>query len=77
MTTDTDKIDLTGHSPFCRSQEFNCSGESPEVDTLAHSMSANDSSRFHQLLQLARDGDEAAAGDLWHEFATDIRSQQI
>jgi hypothetical protein len=30
--------------------------------------------RFQQLLQLAKDGNEVAASDLWREFATDLRT---
>ena len=30
--------------------------------------------RFQQLLQLARDGSEEAASDLWREFVTDFRT---
>jgi len=34
-----------------------------------------DNPRFNQLLDLARDGDEASVAQLWHEFGFDFHAE--
>ena len=73
MKTDTYKLNLAGLSPSSASTKSNHPGKSPAVDTLGHFMCANDSARFKQLLELAREGNEASIWDLWQEFAFEFK----
>lgn len=34
-----------------------------------------DNARFNQLLDLAREGDEASVAQLWHEFGFDFHAE--
>jgi hypothetical protein len=72
MITDTNILNSIGFSPSPTPKKGNRPRKSTAVDTLAHSVSANDSPRFRQLFELASEGEEASIGDLWLEFAFDF-----